>query len=201
MAGAQVTNAVGGEARLIREAPGDRVAAPGSKGATVEYVDHLGGPTGDGHQSGVAGSVDAGDGLQQGLCVGVTHFGEQGCRWRFFHGVTGIHDHDLVGPALDHPQVVGDEDHGHAPGPTEVVEEVEDVLLDGHVECCGRFVGDQEAGTAGQGHGDHDTLAEPAGEFVWVLIEPLCRFRDADLFEQVSGFGKGVASTPAQVDP
>ncbi len=34
-----------------------------------------------------------------------------------------------------------------------------------------------------------------------ILGEPLARFGDADLFEQVAGFGQGIPATPVQVDP
>ena len=55
----------------------------------------------------------------------------------------------------------------------EVVDEVEDLGLDGHVERGGRLVGDEQLGLAGQGHGDHDPLAQAPRELVGVVVQAL----------------------------
>ena len=43
--------------------------------------------------------------------------------------------------------------------------------LDGHIQGRRGLVGDQQLRLAGQGHGDHHPLAQPAGQLVWVLLE------------------------------
>ena len=84
-----------------------------------------------------------------------------------------VHDEDAVRAAGDDPHVVGDEDDRHLQFLAEAVDEVEDLRLDGDVEGCGGLVGDEEFRLAGQGHGDHDPLAQAAGELVGVGVEPL----------------------------
>ena len=55
----------------------------------------------------------------------------------------------------------------------QVVDEVEDLGLDGDVEGGGGLVGDEQLGLAGQRHGDHDPLAEAARELVGIGVEAL----------------------------
>ena len=57
-----------------------------------------------------------------------------------------------------------DEDHREAELLTQLVEQVDDLLLDGHVQGGRRLVGQDQGGVTGQRHGDEDTLALTAGE-------------------------------------
>ena len=86
----------------------------------------------------------------------------------------GIHDDDSVGPPGDDTHVVGDEDDRHVQPLAEVVEQVQDLRLDGDVESRRGLVGDEQLRLAGQSQGDHHALAETAGELVGVVVEPLC---------------------------
>ena len=108
----------------------------------------------------MAGRIDLRNGFNQRLGVGVALLGEDFFGGGLFHGPTGVHDHHLVGPALDDAEVVGDEDHRHPPRGTEVVEQVQDVLLDGDVERRGGFVSNEYPWFARQGRCDHHPLAE-----------------------------------------
>ncbi len=67
----------------------------------------------------------------------------------------------------------------------------QDLRLDGGVERRGRLVGDQQVGLAGQRHGDHDALVQPAGELVRIVAEPARGVGDADLVEQAQRLGLG----------
>ena len=69
----------------------------------------------------------------------------------------------------------------------EFSQQVEDLGLDRHVQRRGGLVGDQQFGTARQGHGDHGALPHAAGQFVGILVHPLPRTGYADL-------GKGLHS-------
>ena len=77
--------------------------------------------------------------------------------------------------AGDHAHVVGDEEDGHLETVAELVDEVEDLGLDRHVERGRGLVGDEQLGLAGQGDGDHDALAQAAGELMRVRGEALRR--------------------------
>ena len=50
----------------------------------------------------------------------------------------------------------------------QVLKQVQNLRLDGHVQRGSRLVGDDELGRAGQGHGDHDALAHTAGQLVGI---------------------------------
>ena len=67
----------------------------------------------------------------------------------------------------------------------QVLEQVEDLRLDGHVERRRRLVGDQQLRVAGERDRDHHALAHPAREAVRVVVEPLGRVRDPHLLEQL----------------
>jgi hypothetical protein len=95
-----------------------------------------------------------------------------------------VHHRDLIGPPGHDAEVVGHEDHGHEPRLLLSLQQVQDLRLHGHVEGGGGLVGDEEPGTAGQGHGDAHPLAHAAGELVRVLVEALRRLGDADRLEE-----------------
>ncbi|MNY80867.1 hypothetical protein D3C86_2221160 [compost metagenome] len=63
-----------------------------------------------------------------------------------------------MGDALDQVEVVADQQQGHAQAGLQRFEQFEDLQLHGDVQRRGRFVGDQQLGLVGQGHGDHHTL-------------------------------------------
>ena len=73
---------------------------------------------------------------------------------------------DAVRDLGGHAEVVGDEDEAAAELAAQRREQVQDLCLDGHVERGGRLVGDDEGRASGDGHGDHDPLAEPSRELV-----------------------------------
>ena len=63
---------------------------------------------------------------------------------------------------------MGDQQHGHAEALLKVLQELQDLGLDGDVERRGRLVGDQQVRVVRECHGDHHPLALPAGELVRV---------------------------------
>ena len=65
-------------------------------------------------------------------------------------------------------QVVGDEQVGQAEPVLQVLQQVEHLGLDGHVEGRDGLVADDQLGVEGDGPGDADALALPAGELVGV---------------------------------
>ena len=73
----------------------------------------------------------------------------------------------------DHSQIVRDQQQGHGVLGHQFLQQIENLLLHGHVQRRGRFVGDQQVGPAGQGHGDGDALALAARELVRIVIKAL----------------------------
>ena len=98
-------------------------------------------------------------------CLGLAYSSE---RARLLHDPAQVHHRHLVGEVLDDGQVVGDEQVGDAPLLLQVVQQVQDLALDRHVQGRDGLVADDEVGRQGQGPGDADALALPAAELVRV---------------------------------
>ena len=90
---------------------------------------------------------------------------------RFFkHGVhigilndlARVHNHNVIGNLRDNPKVMGNHHDSGAGFFLELIDQVEDLGLDGNVQCRCRFIADQKLRVTGEGHGDHNTLAHPA---------------------------------------
>ncbi len=80
-----------------------------------------------------------------------------------------------------------DQDQRHVALGHQVADQVQDLLLDGHVQRGGGLVGDQQVGPAGQRHGDGDALALPARELVRIGIDALGGIGDAHAVQQCHG--------------
>ena len=94
-----------------------------------------------------------------------------------------LHDGNAIGYLADDGEVVGDEEHGERVGAAEAGEKIEDLGLDGDVERGGGLVGDEEAGSVDDGHGDEDALALAAGELVGEVCEAAFGVGKGDLVE------------------
>ena len=70
-----------------------------------------------------------------------------------------------------------------------VLQQIEDLRLDRHVERGRRLVGDQEIGLGRQRHGDHDALLLAAGEPERIFVDAPLRLRDADAAQPFDRLG------------
>ena len=82
-----------------------------------------------------------------------------------------LHHRDFVADLAGDAQIVGDEDHRHAGLALDLVQQLQDLRLDRHVERRDRLVGDQQLRLEHQRPGDADALALPAGKFVRIAAE------------------------------
>jgi hypothetical protein len=87
-----------------------------------------------------------------------------------FDDLAQVHDCDPVADVPDHGQVVRDHHVGQAQLVLQVLEQVDDLGLDRHVERGHRLVGDDQLGPQRQRAGDPDALPLAAGEFVRVAV-------------------------------
>ena len=69
-------------------------------------------------------------------------------------------------------KIVSDEQNRHAVGALHLAHEVQDLGLNGHIQCGSRLVGYQQFGFPGQGHGDHDPLLHTAGKLERIFTHP-----------------------------
>ena len=131
--------------------------------------------------------VELGDGSEQCLGIGMVDVLEQAVRGGALDDFAGVHHHRPVSVARDDPHVVGDKEDGHVEPALQVVDQGQDLGLNGHVERRCRLVGDQQLGLTRERHGDHDPLAEAPGQLVRVIMQPLCRVRHA---HEAEDFGR-----------
>ena len=101
--------------------------------------------------------------------------------------LAGGHHADPLGHLAHDRQVVGDQQQRHAEAVAQILEKLEDLRLDGHVERGRRLVGDQDVGFVGDRHRDHDPLALAARELVRVGVEPVLGVGQADQAQELEG--------------
>ena len=73
----------------------------------------------------------------------------------------------------------------------QVLDELQDLGLNGHVQSGGGLVADQDLGLAGQGNGDHNSLPHTAGVLEGVIIKPVLGIGDTPLLHQLQGTHPG----------
>ena len=115
--------------------------------------------------------LDGKDCAQQAAGVLVGRVSEQFLSGSLLDDLTGVHDGDVVGNLCDKSQVVGHEDHCESQLLTQLVEQVDDLLLNGNVQCGGRFISNDELRVTSQCHSDQNALTLATGEFVRVGLE------------------------------
>ena len=111
------------------------------------------------------------------------------------------HDHHPVCHVGHHAHVVRDEQDRGAGLALDLVEEIEDLGLDGHVECGGGLVGDEKPGGTGKRDRDHDALAHAPGEHVRIILEASPRVGDAHPVEQADTLLGGLPVAEVAVLP
>ena len=87
---------------------------------------------------------------------------------------------------------MGDEDDGVVELLLKVLDELENLGLDGDVQCRGGLVADQNLRLAGQSDGDDDALAHTAGVLEGIVIKPGFGVGNADFLHQLQRPGPGL---------
>ena len=118
------------------------------------------------------------------LRIGVLRIGEHLLRPIVLLHLAVFHYIDVLREGTHDREVVGDHDHRHAVAGLEILDELQDLGLNRHVQRRRRFVGDEQIGAVGKRHGDHHALALAAGQLVRIGPEPRLRFGDLHLLQQ-----------------
>ncbi len=92
----------------------------------------------------------------------------------------GVEHVDAVAAGEGQPEIVGDEDHAHAPPALHTAEQLQDLGLGGHVEGGRGLVGDQQLRVARQRRGQGDALTHAARELERQAVRDVL-VGDADL--------------------
>ena len=88
--------------------------------------------------------VGQGNGGQKGSRIRMQGILKELVRIRQLHHLAEVHNTDTVGEVLNDGQVVGDEQDGQTELLTQLVEQVDDLCLNGNVQCGNRLVADQK---------------------------------------------------------
>ena len=78
---------------------------------------------------------------------------------------------------------MGDVDDRNAALLLDAADELEDLCLNGHIQCGGGLIADEQVGVAGQGNGNDHALTHTAGQLVRVALHPLFGVGDTDFFQ------------------
>ncbi len=103
--------------------------------------------------------------------------------------LTGIEYRDLFAGFCDDAEIVCDHDDRGIVALAQIVHQVQDLGLYGHVQRGGGFVGDEQARVIDERDGDHHALQHAAGEVMGIILEDLRRTGDFDSLEH---FQRGV---------
>jgi len=144
--------------------------AAGAEGAAAGQI-HGAGHVALKHDTlGLLGLVRVGDGHggQQRYSVGVQRVAVQFRGGGHLHHLAKIHDRYPVGDVLYNRQIVGDEQVCEAQILLKLLQHIDDLGLNGHVQSGHRLVTDDKLGVGGQGAGNAYALALAAGELVGV---------------------------------
>ncbi len=78
------------------------------------------------------------------------------------HDMPGIHDNHPAAKGGGYRQIVGDENNGHILFLLHLLNQPQNLRLNGNVQGGGGLVSDEQIRAAGQSHGNHDPLAHTA---------------------------------------
>jgi hypothetical protein len=123
--------------------------------------------------------------FEQLAAVGMARITVKVCPVGLFHQLPGIHDRHPVRHAGHDAEVMGDQQDSHAGVLLQLLQQLQHLRLDGHIQCRGRFIGNQQVRLAGQRDGDHDALFHAAGQLVRILSLAAARVGNADGIEQL----------------
>ncbi len=155
------------------------VGTAGGKGTARWRVEQVRRGPQDGVQGPAVTGVLRRDGLEHAPGVGVAGAGKDVLRRAVLHDLPRVHDRNLVRDVGHHAQIVGNHDEGGAVCLLNVLDKVQDLGLNGHVQGRGGLVRNQQLRIHRHGQGDHGPLAHAAGKLVGVLPEAVLGAGDA----------------------
>ena len=148
----------------MRPAHLDRVRAPGVEIAALGRGSGIGDFPFEDDATCADARIRFGDRGEEGRRVGMLGRGEDLLGLRQLHDAPDIHDGHAVADMPHHAQIVGHEEVGQPELDLQILEQIQDLRLDRHVQGGDRLVGDHEAGPEGERAGDADALALAAAE-------------------------------------
>ncbi len=103
------------------------------------------------------------------------------------HNFAPLHDNDPLAELADDLHIVGNKQDRHTGGLVDLLQQFQDLGLDGHVECRRGFIRKQKLRTVNDGGGDHAALQHAAGKLVRVFIVDGLRIIQLRIRERLQG--------------
>ena len=169
--------------KSIAALPGGQVAA-GMKGASPRFIGRIGNAAWNAVQP-LSAFAAMGQRSKQGPGIRMLGLPKNMILLPLLGHDTGIHDVHPVSHLGNHCQIMGDVKHRHGVFLLKIRQQSQYLRLDRNIQRGGGLVGNDQIGVAGQGHGDHNTLALPAAELVGIIIDSLLRGRKPYIFKQL----------------
>ncbi|MNY10845.1 hypothetical protein D3C86_1438440 [compost metagenome] len=131
--------------------------------------------------------VKVGNGLEQGVRIGVAGGFEDLIPGAHFHHLAAVHDVDGVGQVGDGGDVVADDEDGGVAQLVHLVQQPQDLGVGGGLHGAGGLVRHQQPRLVGDGHGDHHLLAHAIRQLVGIGPHHLAVILDPDSVQQGDG--------------
>ena len=114
--------------------------AAGVKGAALRHIRRAGYVAGEYRALFFDTRVGHGNGREQGAGIRVLRIAAEGVAVRDFHDTPQVHHRDAVGDVSDNAQVVRDEQKGKAEPGLKILEKIDDLRLNRHIQGGDGFV-------------------------------------------------------------
>jgi len=110
--------------------------------------------------------------------------GEKCLAPRLFNDMPRVHHRNVIGHARHHAEVMGDQQDGHSRIFLQLLQQLQDLGLDGDIQGGSGFIGDEQLRLARQGNGDHHPLLHAAGKLMGIFIVTARPIRDPHRIQQ-----------------
>src|SRR5215475_5948271 len=109
--------------------------------------------------------------LQQRLGIGMRRLVKNRPHWGPFDQLAGIHHPDVVTHLGNNPDVMGNEDHRQTAALLNVLEQIEILRLNSHIQAGGRLIGNEQLWLTGNTNSTHNALTHASTHLVRILTE------------------------------
>ena len=176
----------GFEGRLLARTHADGVRATGVESAPARRVHEVGDVACNRHD--VALEPKSRPRREQGFCIGVAGGLKQVLYPADLCNPSGVKHGHAITDLGRKCEVVSDEKHGHTGALAKLAQQLNDLVLRGHIETGGGLVSDEETRFARERKRDHDSLRHPARELMRIRTEPALGIRDMNALHDLDRF-------------
>ena len=87
-----------------------------------------------------------------------------------FHDPSQIHNGNTIADMFDDAQVMRNKNIGQMIFFLKLIQQIQYLRLNRHIQCGNRFIADHQFRRQRQGSGNIDSLSLPSGKFVWITM-------------------------------